>query len=224
MGGSWTKTAHQRQDGNKEFNHGRGAHVAADSTPPVTEQPQEGLLAAGCGRIAEYLALAPWSEKWEGLRATQPEIERHLHLQNSTCVMLEELPEEAILTAESKILQQLHSILQHSRLLGWPMGCLHPEISTPDFDGVISEIAEFETLRLGFLIMIKETLLAIYDKLTNLPTFELANQPPQLTHLLDMNPALTWFQFVLPEELTHPTFNVTAGHSPGNFGLPWRNG
>ena len=88
---------------------------------------------------------------------------------------------------------------------GWPGGCLQPEISTLDFDGVISEIAEFETLRLGFLIMIKETLLAVYDKLTNPPTFELANEQPQLAHLLDMKPALTWIQFILPEELTHST-------------------
>ena len=65
--------------------------------------------------MAEFLALAPWSEKREGLRATQPEMERHLHSHNSIyhllTVMLEELPAEAIPTADSKKLQQLHRIL-----------------------------------------------------------------------------------------------------------------
>jgi len=31
----------------------------------------------------------------------------------------------------------------------------------------------------------------------------MVKQPPQLAHLLDMKPALTWVQFILPEELTH---------------------
>ena len=70
-------------------------------------------------------------------------------------MMLEELRAEAIPTADSKKLQPLHRILQQSRMPGWPVECLQPEISTPEFDVVISEIAEFETLRLGFLIMIK---------------------------------------------------------------------
>jgi len=68
---------------------------------------------------------------------------------------------------------------------------------------VISEIAEFKTLRLGFLITIKETLLGVYDKFTNPHMTEMANQPLQLAQLLDMKPALTWIQFILPEELTH---------------------
>ena len=42
---------------------------------------------------------------------------------------------------------------------GWPVEWLQPEISTPGFDVVISEIAEFETLRPGFLNTIKTTLL-----------------------------------------------------------------
>ena len=146
-----------------------------------------------------------------------------MHLHNSTChhltVMLEELLDEATPTADSKKLQQLHSILQHSRMLGWPVGCLQPEISTPEFDVVISEIAEFETLRLGFLTMIKETLLAVYDRLTNPPMFELANQSPQLVHHLDMKPALTWIQFILLEELTHSTLQwATLQATLGSLG------
>ena len=118
-------------------------------------------------------------------------------------MMLEELLTEAIPTAASKILQQLHRILQNSMMPGWPVQWLQPEISTPGFDVVISEIAEFETLQLGFLITMTETLLGVYDKLTKTHMTEMTNQPPQLAHLLDMKPALTWVQFILPEELTH---------------------
>jgi len=121
--------------------------------------------------MVEFLALAPWSAKKEALRATQPETERRLHSHSSIChlltVILEELPVEAIPTDDSKKLQHLHRVLQHRRIPVWPVGCLQPETFTPGFDGVISEITEFETLRLGFLIMIKETLLTVYDKLKN---------------------------------------------------------
>jgi len=68
---------------------------------------------------------------------------------------------------------------------------------------VISEIAEFETLRLGFLHMIKETILTVYDKLTNPNMAEPTNLPPQITLLLDTKPALTWIHYRLPDELTH---------------------
>ena len=61
---------------------------------------------------------------------------------------------------------------------------------------VISEIAEFETLRLGFLITIKETLLGVYDRLTNQHRNATATPPPQLAHLLDMKLALTWIQYI----------------------------
>jgi len=102
---------------------------------------------------------------------------------------------------------------------GWPVEWLQPEISTPGFDVVISEIAEFETLRLGFLNTIKETLLGVYDKLTNTHMSEMANQPPQLAHLLDMKPALTWVQFMLPEELIHsPLQSATLKETFGPLG------
>jgi len=61
--------------------------------------------------------------------------------------MLEELPTEAIPTADSKILQQMHRTLQNSMLPGWPEEWLQPETFTPGFDVMISEIAQFETLR-----------------------------------------------------------------------------
>jgi len=74
----------------------------------------------------------------------------------------------------------------------------------------ISEIAEFETLRLGFLITIKETLLGVYDRLTNPHGTATATQLPQLAHFLDMKPALTWIQFILPEALTHSPLQLTT--------------
>jgi len=124
--------------------------------------------------------------------------------------MLEDLPTEAIPTAEGKKLQQLHRTLQLSRMVDWPGECLQPEICTPGFDLVISEMAEFETLRLGFLHTIKETILTVYDKLTNPNTTELTNHPPQLAHLLDIKSALTWIQYKLPEESTHSIIQLAT--------------
>ena len=68
---------------------------------------------------------------------------------------------------------------------------------------MISEIAEFEILRLGFWHMIKETILTVYDNLTNPNMIESTNLPPQINLLLDTKPTLTWIQYKLPEELTH---------------------
>jgi len=115
--------------------------------------------------------------------------------------MLEDLLTESIPTTERKKLQHLHRILQLSRMLDWPGECLQSEISTLGLNLVISEIAEFQTLWLGFLHTIKETILTVYDKLTNPNATELTNHPPQLALLLDMKPALTWIQYNLPEEL-----------------------
>jgi len=39
---------------------------------------------------------------------------------------------------------------------------------------------------------------------------EMAIQPPQLAHLLDMEPALTWIQFILPEDLTHSPLQLAT--------------
>jgi len=95
-------------------------------------------------------------------------------------------------------------------MLGCPGDRLQPEISTPGFNVGISKIAEFETLRLGFLITIKETLLGVYDRLTNPHETATATQPPQIAHFLDMKPALTWIQFILPEDLTHSPLQLAT--------------
>jgi len=77
---------------------------------------------------------------------------------------------------------------------------------------VINEIEEFETLRLGFLITINETLLGVYDRLTNPQGTATATQLPQPAHFLDMKPALTWIQFILPEDLTHSPLQLDTLH------------
>ena len=95
-------------------------------------------------------------------------------------------------------------------MLGWPGDWLQPEISTPGFNVGISEIAEFQTLRLGVLITIKEILLGVYDRLTNPHGTATATQLPQLAHFLDMKPALTWIQFILLEDLTHSPLQLAT--------------
>jgi len=37
---------------------------------------------------------------------------------------------------------------------------------------------------------------------------EMTNHPPQFARLLNMKPALTWMQYILPEELTHSTLQL----------------
>ena len=75
MGGSYAQTTQKGHGREKELNYSQDAHTEADTRPTTTEQAQGGLLAEGCGRMAEFLAQAPWSEKREGLSATQSEIE-----------------------------------------------------------------------------------------------------------------------------------------------------
>ena len=168
MGGSFTQKGH---GGDEALNSIQDAQAVEGMRFNTAEQAHGGLLADRCGKMAEFLAQAPWDERRVGLGATHLGIEQHLRSHNSIChrltLMLEDLPTEAIPTAEGKKLQQMHRILQLSRMLDWPKECLQPETSTQGFDLVISEITEFETLRLGFLHTIKETILTVYDKLTN---------------------------------------------------------
>jgi len=211
MGGSFTQKGH---GGDEALNSIQDAQAVEGMRLNTAEQAHVGLLADGCGRMAEFLAQAPWDERRVGLGATHLGIKQHLRSHNSIChrltLMLEDLPTEAIPTAEGKKLQQMHRILQLSRMLDWPKECLQPETSTQGFDLVISEITEFETLRLGFLHTIKETILTVYDKLTNPNTTEPTNHPPQLVLLLDIKPALTWIQYKLPEELTHSILQLAT--------------
>jgi len=135
MGGSFTQKGH---GGEKGLNYTQVAQAAEDTRLNTTEQAHVGLLAEGCGRMAEFLAQAPWNERREGLGATHLGIEQHLHSHNSIChrltLMLEDLSTEAIPTAKGKKLQQLHRILQLSRMPDWAGECLQPEISTLGFD------------------------------------------------------------------------------------------
>jgi len=94
---------------------------------------------------------------------------------------------------------------------------LQPETCTPEFDLVISEIAEFETKQMGFLHMVKETILSVCDTLTNPDRIEPNNCPPKLLPLLGTQLALTWIQFELPEGLTLPLLQLPTLQA--TFGL-----
>jgi len=145
-------------------------------------------LAEGCGQLAEFLAQFPWEEKRTGLGYAQLDVEQHLNSHNHTChrvmQMLEDLPIEAIRTTVATKLKRLHSVIQLSHISEWPKAFLQPETSTPEFNLVISEIAEFETKRMGFLHMVKETILSVYDTLTNPDRPEPNNNPIRRTQLL----------------------------------------
>jgi len=58
MGGSYTKIAQKGHGNEREFNH-IDTQAVSDTRPKTTEQLQGELLAAGCGRMAEFLAQAP---------------------------------------------------------------------------------------------------------------------------------------------------------------------
>jgi hypothetical protein len=95
----------------------------------------------------------------------------------------------------------MHRILQNSMLPGWPQEWFQPGTCTLGFDVLINGIAQFETLRLGFLLTLKTTLLEIYDKLSSTPTTEMAEPQPYLAPFLDMRLTLKWVQFILPNNL-----------------------
>jgi len=99
----------------------------------------------------------------------------------------------------------------------WPKEFLQPETSTPEFNSVISEIAEFETLRLGFFHMAKETILSVYDNLTNPDRTEPIKNPPKILPLLGTQSTLSWIQYELPAELTLPLLQLSTLQA--TFGL-----
>ena len=169
-------------------------------------------LAEGCGRLAEFLAQFPWEEKRIGLGFAQLDVQQHLDSHNRIChrirQMLEDLPIEAIHTSVATKLQRLDSTIQLSDIREWPRMFLQPETSTPDFSSVISEIAEFETKRMGFLQMVQATILSAYDTLTDPDKLKPDNGLPRLVPFLGTQSALTWIQFKLPEGLTLPPLQL----------------
>ena len=131
--------------------------------------------------------------------------------------MLVRLPTEVIPMTESKILQQVHRILQNSMLRSWPQEGLRPETCTVGFEDIISEIAQFESQRLGILFTLKSILLEIHDELSSTPNIEIAEPQPHLAPFLDMRPPLKWGQLILPAALTHSLLKLTTLHD--TFGL-----
>ena len=119
--------------------------------------------------IIEFLAHYPWTEPRHGLLLTQAGKGQHLLLHNNTCrhlfMMLEELLPANLPAAERKKLDMLRKISQQNMLQTWPGDRLRLEVTTLGFEGPLSEIAEYEARRLGFLITSKETLLEVYETL-----------------------------------------------------------
>jgi len=127
-------------------------------------------------------------------------------------MMLETLLPATLPTAERNQLELLRKISQQNMLQTWPGDWLQSKVTTPGFEGPLSEIAELETRRLGFLTTIKDTLLEVYDTLSNSWGTVTATYTPRLTHFLDLKPAFTWIQFELPEDFTHPPLQLAALH------------
>ena len=65
--------------------------------------------------------------------------------------------------------------------------------------------------------MVKETILSVYDNLTNPDRIEPINYPPKILPLLGTQSALTWIQYELPEELTLPLLQLSTLQA--TFGL-----
>jgi len=125
---------------------------------------------------------------------------------------LESLPKEAIPTTESKILLQILRNIQSSVLQDWPQEWVRPATNITGFDDIISEVAQFESQRLGFLHKLKITLLGLNESLSSTRETEIIAPQPYLAPLLEVRP-LAWVQFILPAELTnshllHETFGL----------------
>jgi len=87
---------------------------------------------------------------------------------------------------------------------------LRLETCTAGFEDITSEIAQFESKRLGFLFTLKSTLLEIHDKLSSTQKTEIAEPQPHLAPFLDMRSPLKWGQLILPAELTHSLLKLTT--------------
>jgi len=82
--------------------------------------------------------------------------------------------------------------------------------TTTRVEGLLGEIAEFEARRLAFLTTTKEILLEVCETLYNPRRAATATHTPRLAHFLDSTPMVTWIQFTLPEDLTHPRLQLAA--------------
>jgi len=70
MGGSFAYTPQKEYGSEKGLHYIQDTQTAENTTTITPEQPHGELLAQGCGRIAEFLAPAPWNEHREALIST----------------------------------------------------------------------------------------------------------------------------------------------------------
>jgi len=94
----------------------------------------------------------------------------------------------------------------------WPGERLQLGTTTSRVEGLLGEIAEFEARRLSFLITTKETLLEVCETLYNPRGAATTTRTPRFAHFLDLKPSVTWIQFALREDLTHPPLQLVALH------------
>jgi len=169
-----------------------------------------------CDSIVDFLAQYFLTEPRYGLPLTPAGTEHHLLLHNNTCCHLVEMM-EALLSAdlpaaERNKLDMLCKISQYYMLQTWPGERLQLGATTTRVEGLLGEIAEFEARRLGFLITTKEILLEVCETLYNPRGAATATHTPRLAHFFDSKPMVTWIQFTLPEDLTHPPLQLAALH------------
>jgi len=169
-----------------------------------------------CISIVDFLAQYFLTEPRSDLLLTPAGTEHHLLRHNNTCghlvETLEALLRADLPAAERNKLDLLCKISQHNLLQTWPGERLQLGATTTRVEGLLGELAEFETRRLGFLITTKEILLEVCETLYNPRRATTATHTPQLTHFLDLKPTVTWIQVVLPEDLTHPRLQLKALH------------
>jgi len=169
-----------------------------------------------CDNIVDYLGQYFLTEPRYGLLLTQAGTEHHLFLYNNTYChlvgMMKVLLRANLPVAERNKLDMFCKISQHNMLQTWSGERLELRATTSRVEGLPGEIAEFEVRRLGFLITTKETLSEICETLYNPRGAVTATHTPQLVHFLDLKPTVTWIQFALPEDLTHPPLQLAVLH------------
>jgi len=79
FGGCYAIDASNRQGGNTTPKYAPRAQVDTGKKPLAPGIPRGPRTTEGCGKMAEFLAQAPWDEQREGLITTQSELGKHLN-------------------------------------------------------------------------------------------------------------------------------------------------
>jgi len=170
-----------------------------------------------CIDMADFLAQDYVTEIRSGLPLTPEGTEHHLRLHNNICGHLVEkltaiLVRTDIPAPERHTLGLLYKISQHNILETWPGERLRRRATTMRVDGLLGELAEFETRRLDFMTATRATLLEVCENLYNPERAATAIHLPQRVHFLDLKQTVTWIQVALPANLTDPRLQRRTLH------------